>query len=78
MPEANDIKDKISPKLDDCSIIESKTDNKSSEVKEEEDAQMKEIISSSEEKVNVIVDTTEKIESATKSKASPSLNNIDN
>ena len=51
MPEANDIKDKISPKLDDCSIIESKTDNKSSEVKEEEDAQMKEIISSSEEKL---------------------------
>ena len=78
MPEANDEKDETSPKLDDRSVVESKTDNKSSEVKEEEGAEMKETMPPSEEKVNVTVDTTEKMEGAAESKAPSSLNDMDN
>ena len=58
--------------------MESKTNNKSSEVKEKEDAKMKEIMPLSEEKVNVTVDTTEKMEGTAKSKAPSSLNDMDN
>ena len=51
MPEVNDKKDEVSSKLNDCSIVESNTDNKWSKVKEEENTKMKEIMLPFKEKL---------------------------